>query len=316
LKKARRPLPSPGIHALAVLALPADPPLFIAPGKRGRTSNKYSIELDGRHCGWLTDVSGAAAGGELGQTAGRYEELTVRCWPAMPRGFFQWVLRSFAATPEASDGLLVLADDSDRELSRLRWLGGVVTEFATTAIDIASAESAKLALKFSPRLSQRGEALGPELAPAVVDIRRPLPAAMPIFQVDGLEEACSHIKRFEGLVVRQRVRRASGDQGVQGVQLEREAQGIYTSPLVLTLPESKGQGFRRWLEACEAGKSNGRTATLLVGAASVGFTLALHGVRPVRIDDLAAADSDDPRRRDLRVELRARDIAFALAPGK
>ena len=94
------------------------------------------------------------------------------------------------------------------------------------------------------------------------------------------------------------------------------AQGIYTSPLVLTLPEPKGQGFRRWLEACEAGKSNGRTATLVLGSPAVGFTVALHGVRPVRIDDLAASDSNDPRRRDLRVELRTRDIAFALAPGK
>mgnify|MGYP006992418928 CR=1 FL=1 len=82
------------------------------------------------------------------------------------------------------------------------------------------------------------------------------------------------------------------------------------------LPETKGQGFRRWLEACEAGKSNGRTATLLLGSPAVGFTIALHGVRPVRIDDLAASDSDDPRRRDLRVELKTRDIAFALAPGK
>jgi hypothetical protein len=292
-----------------VLAVPADPSLSIAPGKRGRTSNKYSVELDGRPCGWLTDLAGAAAGGELGSPAGRYEELTLRCWPAMPRAFFQWILRSFAPQPEASDGLLVLADDSDRELSRLRWLGGVVTEFATTAAILTSSEAAKLALKFSPRLSQRGEQLGPQLSPAVVETRRPLPVAMPKLEIDGLEEVCCHIKRIEGLVVRQKIRR-------DGVLLEREAQGIYTSPLVLTLPEPKGQGFRRWLEACEAGKSNGRTATLLLGSPAVGFTVALHGVRPVRIDDLAADDSDDPRRRDLRVELKARDIAFALAPGK
>ena len=284
-----------------------------AAGKRGRPSNRYAVELEGKPCGWLTDLSGAAAAGELGSSAGRFEELTIRCWPAMPRGFFQWVLRSFAPQPEASDGLLVLADDNDRELSRLRWLGGVVTEFATTAIDAGSPDTAKLALKFTPRLSQRGEALGPELSPASGDTRRPLPAAMPELQIDGLEEVCCHIKRFEGLVVRQRIRRTGGD---RGLVCERETPGIYTSPLVLTLPEAKGQGFRRWLEACEAGKSNGRTATLMLGAPSVGFTIALQGVRPVRIDDMAAIDSDDPRRRDLRIELRARDVVFALAPGK
>ena len=296
-----------------MLALPTEMSLSFAPGKRGRPSNRYSIELDGHHCGWLTDVAGAVAVGELGTHAGRYEELTLRCWPAMPRGFYQWVLRSFAARPETSDGLLVLADDSDRELSRLRWLGGVITEFATTAIDAAAADSAKLCIKFTPRLSQRGEALGPELAGAAVDTRRPLPPAMPNLQIDGLEEVCCHIKRLEGLVVRQRIRRVSGE---SGLTCEREAPGIYSSPLVVTIPEAKGQGFVRWLEACEAGKSNGRTATLVLGAASVGFTVVMQGVRPVRIDDMPAADSDDPRRRDLRVELRPREVAFALAPGK
>lgn len=284
---------------------------MIAPSKRGRPSNRYAVELDGRPCGWLTDLAGAAVGGELGSAAGRYEELTLRCWPAMPRSFYEWVLRSFAPEPEASDGLLVLADDGDRELSRLRWMGGVVTEFATTAIDAASLETAKLALKFSPQRSQRGEALGPPLSAGATETRRPLSAAMPLLQIDGLEEACSHISRVEGLVIRQRIRRSIED---GPPRLEREAQGIYTSPLVLTVPEAKAQGFLRWLEACEAGKSNGRTATMMLGAPSVGFTIALQGVRPVRIDELPG--DDDPRRRELRVELKAREVAFALAPAK
>lgn len=289
----------------------APPPLVIAPNKRGRGSNRYAVELDGRACGWLTDLAGAAVGGELGSAAGRYEELTLRCWPAMPRGFYEWVLRSFAPEPGASDGLLVLADDADHELSRLRWMGGVVTEFATTAIDAAALESAKVALKFSPQRSQRGEALGPRVSAAAAEIRRPLPASMPALQIDGLEEACSQITRVEGLVVRQRIRRSVGD---EGPRLEREAQGIYTSPLVLSVPEAKAWGFTRWLEACEAGRSNGRTATMVLGAASVGFTVVMQGVRPVRIDELPG--DDDPRRRELRVELRAREVSFALAPAK
>ncbi len=305
-------MPTRAIHALAVI-LDAAPkqPLVIAPSKRGRASNRYAVELDGRPAGWLTDLAGAAVGGELGSSAGRYEELTLRCWPAMPRSFYQWVLRSFGAEPEGSDGLLVLADDADRELSRLRWMGGVVTEFATTAIDAASLETAKVALKFSPQRSQRGEALGPALAGAATETRRPFPAAMPVLQIDGLEEACSHISRLEGLVIRQRIRRVLED---GPPRVEREAQGIYTSPLVLAVPESKAWGFTRWLEACEAGKSNGRTATMMLGAPGVGFTVALQGVRPVRIDELPG--DDDPRRRELRVELKAREVAFALAPGK
>ena len=85
------------------------------------------------------------------------------------------------------------------------------------------------------------------------------------------------------------------------------------SPLILTLPEAKGQGF-------VAGTRPARPAEqrphrdLMLGAPSVGFTVALQGVRPFRIDEIPAVERPDPRRRDLRVELRARDVVFALAP--
>ena len=92
---------------------------------------------------------------------------------------------------------------------------------------------------------------------------------MPILQIDGLEEVCSHITRIEGLVIRQRIRRSPGE---GPARLEREAQGIYTSPLVLTVPEAKAWGFTRWLEACEAGRSNGRTATSVLATAAISFT--------------------------------------------
>jgi hypothetical protein len=295
--------------AVLVADLVKPPSAPVASSKRGPASNKYALELDGRHCGWLTDLAGAVSVGELGQAA-RYEELTLRCWPAMPRSFFQWVVRSFAAELAGADGLLQLADDDFRELSRFRWTAGVVTEFATSAIDLAAPELMKMVVKFSPRTTQRGEPSRispPELGGAALDTRWPAPAGVPALHVDGLEEACCHLKRIEGLAIRQRVRRVPG-------RCELET-GVTAAPLIVTLPEAKGQGFVRWLEACEAGRSNGRAATLVLGAASVGFTVALQGLRPARIEEVAV-DGDDPRRRDLRVELRARDVAFALAHGK
>lgn len=295
---------------MLVANLVKPPPPLTASGKRGPTSNKYALELDGRHCGWLTDLAGAIVVGELG-TASRFEELTLRSWPAMPRGFYQWVVRSFGPEPVGVDGLLQLADEDFRELSRLRWSGGVVTEFATTAIDLVAIEATKIVLKFSPRTTQRGEpskVSPPELGGAALDTRWPASSGLPSLQIDGLEEACSNLKRIEGLTIRQRVRRGPG-------RCEREAPGVTSGPLIVTLAEAKAQGFVRWLEACEAGRSNGRAATLAIGAANVGFTVALGGLRPARIE--AAPDAgDDPRRRDVRVELRARDVAFALAQTK
>lgn len=294
---------------MLIADLVKQPPQAIISSKRGPTSNKYALELDGRHCGWLTDLAGAVSVGELGSAA-RFEELTLRCWPAMPRSFYQWVMRSFAPEMAGSDGLLQLADDDFRELSRLRWNSGVVTEFATTPIDLVAVEATKVILKFSPRTTQRGEPsriAPPELGGAALDTRWPAAAGLPALHIDGLEEACCHLKRIEGVAVRQRILRGPG-------RCEREA-GISADPIVVTIPESKGQGFVRWLEACEAGRSNGRAATLSLGSSGVGFTVAFHGLRPARIDEVPVP-GDEPRRRDLRVELRARDVAFALAQGK
>jgi hypothetical protein len=146
--------------AVLVADLVKQPAPAVISSKRGPTSNKYALELDGRHCGWLTDLAGAVSVGELGSTAGRYEELTLRCWPAMPRCFYEWVLRSFAPEPGASDGLLVLADDGDRELSRVRWMGGVVTEFATTAIDAGVARDREGGAEVQPAALAAGRGAG------------------------------------------------------------------------------------------------------------------------------------------------------------
>lgn len=296
--------------AVLVANLVKQPPPVVLASRRGPTSNKYALELDGRHCGWLTDLAGAVSVGEVG-TIGRYDELTLRSWPAMPRSFYQWVMRSFGPEMTGSDGLLQLADDDFRELSRLRWTSGVVTEFATTPIDLVAVEATKVILKFSPRATQRGEPsriAPPELGGAALDTRWPMASGLPALHVDGLEEACCHLKRIEGVAVRQKLRRAPG-------RCERET-GVTADPIFVTLPEAKGQGFVRWLEACEAGRSQGRAATLTLGAAGVGFTVAFHGMRPVRIEEVVATGGEEPRRRDLRVELHARDVAFALAQGK
>lgn len=274
--------------------------------KRGPASNKYALELQGRHCGWLTDVAGMSASGELGGPGcGKYEELELRCWPGMPRPFYAWIERSFAEAPGAEDGEIVLADDGFHELSRLRWRSGVVAEFSVGACDIGQSEHARLTLKFSPQGSVRSY-VGGELVGEALDTRWPAPPADPALHIDGLEEACSQLRRIEALSIRQRIERVRDDHGVRVLR----SGAVTTSPLVLVLPEHKAHGFHRWQEACAAGRSNGRTATLALGSPAVGFTVVLQHVRPVRIVE---AGEGEGRRRDLRVELRVGAVGFAFA---
>lgn len=282
-----------------------------APSKRGPTSNKYALELDGRPCGWLTDVAGALAVGELGGEGrpGRYEELTLRCWPGMPREFYAWVAASMSSEPAPARGDVILADDGNAEMSRMSFEGGVITELALASYEYGFRDSLKLALKFSPHSSRRSYT-GGHLGGEVMEARRPLPATDPELHIDGLEEACAQVRRIEGLVIRQRIERPRGEDGAHVVhRLGPPTAGRMS----LVLAENKALGFIRWREAVEAGRSNGRAATLTLGAPAVGFTVVLQQVRPARIAE-EPGEPVEGRRRELRVELEARGVEFAFAP--
>ena len=283
------------------------------PSKRGPTSNKYALELSGRHSGWLTDVAGALTVGELGGEGrnGRYEELTLRCWPGMPRGFFEWIAGSLAGGPRGEDGEVILADDGYSEMSRLSFVAGVVTELSLTPYEHVLRDSVKLGLKFSPQSSRRSYA-GGYLAGEAIDARRPMAPTDPALHIDGLEEECSQLRRIEGFTVRQRIERAVGDAGLE----TRRVGAVTVAPLSVVLAENRAHGFVRWLQAVEAGRSNGRAASLTLGLASVGFTIVLHQVRPVKITEEPAAGDAESRRRELRVELSVRGVEFAFAPAR
>lgn len=281
------------------------------PNKRGPTSNKYALALQGRHCGWLTDVAGALAVGELGGEgrSGRYEELALRCWPGMPEAFYRWVVASLADPPEAQDGELVLADDGFSEISRLGFRAGVVTELSLPEHEAGLADRTKLRVKFSPQSMRRSYHDG-YISGEAVDTRKPAPATEVALHIDGLEEASSQVRRIEGLAVRQRVERVRADEGV----LVRRVGPLQIDPLHVILAENRAHGFVRWLQSCEAGKSNGRVATLALGLASVGFTLELSQVRPMRITEEPGAEAEDGRRKEVRVVLGIRAVRFAFAP--
>jgi hypothetical protein len=277
--------------------------------KRGSTSNKYALVLRDHHAGWLTDVAGALAVGDIGgEGNGRYEELALRCWPGMPREFYAWVAESFAAQPATRDGDVVLADDGDSEVSRLSFQGGVVTELLLPPYEPALRDSVKIGLKFSPRASKRSYS-GGHLDGETLDLRRPAPPTDVELQIDGLEEACSQVRRIEGLTIRQAIERARREAGTA----VRRTGAPSVTPLTIVLAEAKAQGFVRWHEACQSGRSDGRAATLTLGLQAVGFTIVLRQVRPVSVVE-EPNDGGEGRRREVRIELTARGAEFMFAP--
>lgn len=279
--------------------------------KRGSTSNKYALVLRGLHAGWLTDVAGALAVGDIGGDGhGRYEELALRCWPGMPREFFEWVVESFAAQPTTRDGDVILADDGDAEISRLSFQGGVVTELQLPPFEPGLRDSVKVGLKFSPRASKRTYA-GGHIVGETLDLRRPAAPTDVELHIDGLEEACSQVRRIEGITIRQAIERSRREEGTP----PKRTGAPSVTPLSIVLAESKAQGFEKWFEACQSGRSDGRAATLTLGLQSVGFTIVLRQARPIAISE-EPGDGSEGRRREVRIVLAARGAEFVFAPGR
>lgn len=296
-------------------------------GKRDADSNRYAVELDGVFAGWLADVAGASACGdvETGPTGRRYsrrDKLQCRAWPGMPKSFYAWVLRSFGEPIAGSDGAITLVGSDGLQLSRMLLEDVVITSLTVPAIDDACRERAKIGLTLSPGGVRHMYRRARPIVGEAQERRAPAPATDHRIEIDGLIEECSFITRVEALTIAQEI-------DLDATRGLRRTAPVSATSLVVVLPEHKASGFFRWRERVPPGQASRRTATVTIGDPEVGFSVVLHDLRLLELTLLEPpADADDGRegtaegevlqrmRRDLRVEMAASAVGFCFLPGK
>jgi hypothetical protein len=283
--------------------------------KRSELGNKYLLELGGDYAGWLADLSGRAACGDIetgptGRLRSRRDELAATSDLAMPPAFFRWLLGSFSEPLRGEDGVIALVDADGGRLSQMHFSGAVVTALTVPVLDVRRPGQPKLALKFSPSATRQSVPRGPAIAPAVLERRRPALTSEPQLEIDGLAEECSNIRRYEALTVAQAI--AVGPAGA----LTR-ARPLVATPLIVTLPESKARGFILWADRLSPGATSQRTATLTIGPPQLGFSVVLHNLRigKIRYED-TTLDGEGPARlrRDATIEMSATRVSFCMLP--
>ncbi len=285
--------------------------------KRGPDTNKYVVEIGGEYAGWLADVSGATACGDMetgprGRIRNRRDEIACACWPAMPRPFFAWIERSFGEAVRGTDGSIALVDPDGNLLSQMLFQEGVVTGLHVPGHDRTTREAAKLGIKFSPGGVQQSYRRAQRVPPEINAERSPRPAHDLRLDIDGLAEECSFVRRFEAMSVVQSISARPGEGLVR-------SRPVAATPLKITLPESKARGFVQWYERVPRGAASQRTATLTLGAPEVGFSVVLHHLRLVKLTyEEATLDGEGPSRlrRDAKVEMIATTVDFCFLPGK
>lgn len=287
------------------------------PPKRDAASNKYVVELDGVFAGWLSDVAGATACGDVetgpsGRRYSRRDEIVCRCWPGMPQPFYAWIERSFGDPPLASDGAIALVDPDGQQLSRMLWQEGVITSFTVPMTDAESREAAKVSLTLSPTATRHTHRRAQQVPAVAQEHRVPAPASGLRLDIDGLAEECHFIRRTEALTISQEIDFAPG----RG--LFRDGP-VVASPLAVILPENRATGFFQWQNRMGPDAVSQRIATVTLGTPEVGFSVVLHNLRLLEVTPLEGSTPVEgegrPRpRRDVRAVMAASSVGFVFLP--
>src|SRR5258706_9344560 len=123
---------------------------------RGYVGGKYALELDGVIAGWAASIEGGYAswdvvvensgGGKFPRKhlAGvQYEDITITCGTGMSNSFYDWIKATFSNKSTRKNGAVISADYNGKEVSRLNFFNGLITEVGFPALDAASKDSAK-----------------------------------------------------------------------------------------------------------------------------------------------------------------------------
>lgn len=188
--------------------------------KRSYTAGKFALDLDGDFAGWIQSVEGGQAsadvvvekvGADLIQhkhIAGvKYEDISVNCGTSMSKSFYEWIQASLDhQVKRVNSGAIITADFNMKEVGRLNFFQALITEVGFPALDASSKEAAKMTVKFAPEYTRQqaktGGAVQSQLGKG--QQKKWLPSNFRL-QIEGLDDACRHVNKIEGLTIKQKV---------------------------------------------------------------------------------------------------------------
>jgi hypothetical protein len=285
--------------------------------------------------GWLHTAEGGQASTEVVQErlAGGYlvrkhpgnvkfDDITVTCGTGMSQQFYDWVKASISYDHQRKEGAIVAADYDFKEVNRLNFYHGLITEVGFPALDASSKEPCKMTVKISPErtdmeFSGRTKSIRP--APIQADKQKMWLPSFFRLKIDGGSESlnCTRVSKVDAIVIKQKViENAVGEELV----FDKEPAQIDFPNLVITLPEADAQGWYQWHKSFVIdGKSeqeNEKSGTLEYLAAdksTVLFTLTFQqlGIIKFQPDKLESASD---KLRTVKIEMYCESINFEYKP--
>src|SRR5579883_3182804 len=149
----------------------------ITADKRGYVAGKFALDLDGASAGWIQSVEGGQASADVvvekvgpdhiakKHLAGvKYDDISISCGTGMSKAFYEWIKSSFDHNYQRKGGAVITCDYNYKELARMTWYNGLITEIGFPALDAASKDAAKMSIKVTPETTRVATGQGASVA--------------------------------------------------------------------------------------------------------------------------------------------------------
>jgi phage tail-like protein len=254
---------------------------------RGFPPGHFLLQLGGEPVGDVKNVQGGAAVADLiSEKDGadhhvrkldkqiRYDDIVLSCGAGLSKTFYDWVDGAFRMQSMRKDGAVLVFNGEDKEMYRLDWHGGLISDFEFPALDAASKDPFMLTIKITPETTRRKSEKGSQPAAKA----RPEWLANSFrLSIDGLDEACKHVSRIEPITFAWKTAKDAVGEMRDYTVVQA---GVEPGHLVITLPESQAQGFYDWFhDLVNKGQSEEKSGRLESGPFSLEFgNLGIAGI--------------------------------------
>ena len=221
---------------------------------------RYRLELNRAIVGPLQSMDGGVVSGEIityqdgnspifRKRVGRlkYEDIVFTCGASLSAPFFQWLGETLSQQGRRKSGAIVAVNQNGQIIDRREFQNALVNEVVFPGLDVTSNEPGYFKVTVTPeRIRYQSSSSGQTVPPAQTN-QAVLSSSKFRLLIEGLEQACTFVRRIEPLVVKQEIIHYvdGGSAGESRISAGRPEVGN----LVVTLPQHQAGPFTAWFSS-------------------------------------------------------------------
>ena len=243
----------------------------------------------------------------------KHEDIKISFGTGMSSSLYDWISATMGRRDQVMNGAVVVADYNGKEISRLNFFNGTITEIGFPALDPdpKAQDPAYITLKIAPEYTRREAGTGLKVDILAAVPKKWLPANFSL-KIDGLDLSGVRVNEIDALTITRHI--TSLQVGVLR-ESEKEPGYLEIPNLAITLSEVGSEPLRKWYEDFVIKGNNGsdmaKNGTLEYldsNLKAVLFTLTFRGLGIFKLTPEKYERSDKPRR--LRAEMYCEEIGF------